>query len=322
MMKIEQRQKETGKRKRAPFAGSRQKDTPPSFLLLPPACEETLRRATLTLADTDAPRLTAEALLSHMLGITRVQLLSRPKWELPAEALARFERLIARAARGEPLAYLTGHREFYGLDFLVDARVLVPRPETELLVDLALQVAATGVAATATLQCPLHILDVGAGSGCIAVTLAVKLPAAHITAVDISPEALALARLNAERHSVAGRITFVQSDLLSNLQPPLTNYHLLLANLPYIPSAELRRLPVADHEPGLALDGGLDGLALIRRLLEEAPQVMSPQGRLLLEIGAAQGEAAAALARAAFRGAQVSIHKDLAGLDRILAVAL
>ena len=271
-------------------------------------------------AGVDAPRLTAEALLAHVLGITRTQLLSRPERQLSAGTLAQFQSLVSRAAQGEPLGYLTGRREFYGLDFLVDSRVLVPRPETELLVDLALN-----------LQSPvrrasnLQLLDVGTGSGCIAIALALKLPAARVTAVDISPVALALARLNAERHGVSNRVTFIQGDLLANLPPAgrlIANYQLLIANLPYIPSDEFRRLPVARHEPALALDGGPDGLALIRRLLSDAPRLMDPRGRLLLEIGAAQGEAAAALARAAFPSAQVEIHQDLAGLDRIISVAM
>ena len=274
-------------------------------------------------AGVDAPRLTAEALLAHVLGITRIQLLSRPERQLSAGTLAQFQSLVSRAAQGEPLGYLTGRREFYGLDFLVDSRVLVPRPETELLVDLALR--PQGVQSPARRASNLQLLDVGAGSGCIAIALALKLPAARVTAVDISPAALALARLNAERHGVSNRVTFIQSDLLANLPPAgrlISNYQLLIANLPYIPSDEFRRLPVARHEPALALDGGPDGLALIRRLLADAPRLLAPRGRLLLEIGAAQGEAAAALARAAFPSAQVEIHQDLAGLDRIISVAL
>jgi len=275
-------------------------------------------------AGVDAPRLTAEALLAHVLGITRTQLLSRPERQLSAGTLAQFQSLVSRAAQGEPLGYLTGRREFYGLDFLVDSRVLVPRPETELLVDLALSLQSP----ISNFQSPisnLQLLDVGTGSGCIAIALALKLPAARVTAVDISPVALALARLNAERHGVSNRVTFIQGDLLANLPPAgrlISNYQLLIANLPYIPSDEFRRLPVARHEPALALDGGPDGLALIRRLLSDAPRLMDPRGRLLLEIGAAQGEAAAALARAAFPSAQVEIHQDLAGLDRIISVAM
>jgi len=313
-----------------------------SSFRLPPSSFEVLRCATLALADAgaDSPRLTAEALLAHVLGISRTQLLSRPEHIVPPDLLADYETLIARAAAGEPLAYLTGHREFCGLDFRVGARVLVPRPETELLVELALKFTAelaedaNGIGRGVQLNAPteMNILDVGTGSGCIAVTLAVRLPSARITALDISADALALARLNAQRHSVADRVTFVQSDLLSNLQPrstslrgqlsPITNYHLLLANLPYIPSDDFRRLPVAKHEPALALDGGPDGLDLIRRLLADAPRVMVPHGRLLLEINDEKSAEAFDLARAAFPAAHVEIHKDLAGLDRVIAISL
>ena len=324
-----------------------------SSFRLPPSSFEVLRCATLALADAgaDSPRLTAEALLAHVLGISRTQLLSRPEHIVLPDLLADYETLVARAAAGEPLAYLTGHREFCGLDFRVGARVLVPRPETELLVELALKFTAelaedaNGIGRGVQLPAPepqaqaakrapaeMNILDVGTGSGCIAVTLAVRLPPARLTALDISADALALARLNAQRHSIADRVTFVQSDLLSNLQPrstslrgqlsPITNYHLLLANLPYIPSDDFRRLPVAKHEPALALDGGPGGLDLIRRLLADAPGVMAPHGRLLLEINDEKSAEAFDLARAAFPAAHVEIHKDLAGLDRVLAISL
>ncbi len=289
-----------------------------------------LQRATVVLAATDSPRLTAEALMAHVLGVSRAQLLSRPEDAVPPHLLADYEALIARAAAGEPLAYLTGHREFCGLDFLVDSRVLVPRPETELLIDLALQFAAQSPISN------LQLLDVGTGSGCLAVTLAVRLPSARLTALDMSADALTLARLNARRHGVADRITFLQSNLLSTFHPvraarpgppgrdgfPLSTFHLLVANLPYIPTAELRRLPVSKHEPALALDGGPDGLDLIRRLLTDAPRVMAPRGRLLLEINDEKGAEAFDLARAAFPSARVEIHNDFAGLDRALAISL
>jgi release factor glutamine methyltransferase len=273
---------------------------------------EVLRSAILTLAGADSPRLTAEVLLAHVLRVTRTQLLSRPERLVPQPRLAEYQTLVVRAAAGEPLAYLAGHREFYGLDFLVDSRVLIPRPETELLVDLALSHPHT--------HTPTHILDVGTGSGCIAVALAVHLPSAHITAIDISEAALTLARQNAQRHGVAERIDFVQSDLLSDFGLGTSDFGLLTANLPYIPSAELRRLPVSKHEPALALDGGPDGLAFIRRLLADAPRVLTPGGLMLLEIEARQGEAVVSLARAAFPNAQVELHQDLAGLYRVVEI--
>jgi release factor glutamine methyltransferase len=299
-----------------------------SSFSLQPSAFEVLRQAALILADTDSPRLTAEALLTHALGVTRTQLLSWPERIVPPQALSEFQALIARAAAGEPLAYLTGHREFYGLDFLVDARVLVPRPETELLIDLAL----SPHHPVALSSDPLCILEVGTGSGCIAITLAVRLPSALITALDISADALTLACLNAERHLVADRLTFLQSDLFSNLQPrstslrgqlsPISNYHLLIANLPYIPSADLRRLPVLKPEPALALDGGPDGLDLIRRLLADAPRMIAPHSRLLLEINDEKSAETFALALAAFPAAQVELHQDFAGLDRAISITL
>jgi release factor glutamine methyltransferase len=275
-----------------------------------------LREATHALENIDSPRLTAEVLLAHVLGLSRAQALARLEQKISAEAQAQFEALVARAATGEPLAYLTGTREFCGLEFVVDARVLVPRPETELLVDLAVRLQPGG-----RYQ---HILDVGTGSGCIAVTLAVKCPTARITAVDLSAEALAVARRNAERHAMGDRIVFVQSDLLASREAALrhASFDLICANLPYVASDELRTLPVARHEPALALDGGPDGLALIRRLLTEAAQALAPGGRLVLEIGAGQGEAVVALARAVIPAVRVELHHDLAGLERLVAVIL
>lgn len=315
---------------------------PLSIFILHPSSFEVLHHAIQTLAETESPHLTAEVLLAHVLGVSRTQLLSHPERPVSPTALAEFERLLARAAMGEPLAYLTGHREFYGLDFLVDSRVLVPRPETELLIDLALSPFQPFSSSSSFTLSPSHlvtlsdnpsILDIGTGSGCLAVTLAEHLPAAHLTAVDISSDALTLARLNAQHHSVSNRITFLQSNLLSSILPPFINPHssfvighssftLLTANLPYIASDELHRLPVSKHEPTLALDGGPDGLALIRRLLADAPHVMAPNGRLLLEIGSTQGAAVAALARATFPTAEVKVHPDLAGLDRVVEIAL
>ena len=281
-----------------------------------------LRQAAERLGKTEeAPGLVAQALMAHVLGAGRAQVLAHPERQLTAEQAERFEALVGRAAQGEPLAYLVGKREFFGLSFWVDRHVLVPRPETERLVELA-------IAAR-----PGRILDVGTGSGCIAVTLAAHLPRARVTAVDISQDALGVARRNAERHGVAERITFVHSDLLSAWLRPMPNsdsgiplprsepqFDLIAANLPYIDSQELNGLAVARHEPRMALDGGPGGLGLAARLLAEAPAVLAQGGRMLLEIGAGQGEAALALARQTWPRAQAAIVPDLAGLDRVLAV--
>jgi release factor glutamine methyltransferase len=284
---------------------------------------EALGQAALALADTDAPAITAQALLGHVLGLDRAQVLARPERALSAAEQAAFAALAARAARGEPLAYLTGAREFCGLSFEVNADVLVPRPETELLVELALRLSPP----------PRRIVDVGTGSGCLAVTLALWLPEARVTAVDVSRAALAVARRNAQRHGVAGRVDFLQADLLQGFAgldgrqrhlPPSNqaDINLIVANLPYIDSAELQTLPVAAHEPRLALDGGPGGLALVERLLGQARGALRPGASVLLEIGAGQGERAATLARAAFPGACVRLHADWAGLDRVIEVAV
>lgn len=279
------------------------------------------RQATEALAHIDSPALTAQALLGHVLGLSRAQVLARPEQELTGEQTAALAGLVARAAAGEPLAYLTGRREFYGLDFEVDSNVLVPRPETELLVELALRLSPP----------PRRLVDVGTGSGCLAVTLAVRLPKALVTATDVSPGALAVARRNAERHGVADRISFARADLLKDLaigmdegrsasSIPIETPDLIVANLPYIDSEELTTLPVAAHEPRLALDGGPGGLMLIERLLVQAPRVLAPGGVVLLEIGAGQGQRAAALGQAAFPGAAVMLHADWAGLERVVEI--
>jgi release factor glutamine methyltransferase len=290
----------------------------------------TAATATLAAAGVDSSSLTAQVLLAHVLGLSRTQLLARLELAISPAQQAEVDRLIARAAVGEPLAYLTGLREFYGLDFAVEPGVLVPRPETELLVALALA------------RRPQRILDVGTGSGCIAVTLAHHLPGAAVTALDLSPAALALARRNAAQHNVASRLTLMESDLLAALLPPPSSalsprashlsrppFHLLAANLPYIDRASLRGLPVARHEPWLALDGGPSGLVLVDRLLRQvarwpapAAPLLAPGAALLLEIGAGQGPAALALARAVFPAAQARLHPDFAGHDRVLELVL
>lgn len=275
------------------------------------------------------PRLDAELLLAHVLGWPRARLLAEGRQPLAADQLAAFGLLVERRRALEPVAYLTGHKEFFGRDFLVDRRVLVPRPETELLVELALERTRTKNQEPGTarhqsgsgsrfsvLGSPLLIADIGTGSGCIAITLALELPAAELLAVDLSPGALAVARANAERHGVAGRVRLLQGDMLAPLE---TLVDLLVSNPPYTVLATIDE-NVRRHEPHLALDGGPDGLALYRRLLAGAPARLRPGGSLLLEIGANQGAAVATLARAAFPASQVAVQRDLAGLDRVLTV--
>lgn len=254
---------------------------------------------------------TAQALLAHVVGRGREWLLAHPTSPLEPDLAHRFTDLAARAAAGEPLAQLTGEREFYGLPFTVTPDVLIPRPETEALVDLALALARErGLAAP-------RIVDVGTGSGAIAVTLAVKLPAARVAAVELSEPAIRIARANAERHGVAGRVQFVVGNLLAALAGP---FDIILANLPYINKDEIAALDIGRWEPRVALDGGADGLSLVRRLVEQAPARLAPGGLLALEIGFDQGSRVVELCRAAFPGAAVTLLSDLAGLDRIVKV--
>lgn len=256
--------------------------------------------------------LDAGVLLAHVLDRPRTALLAHPEMPLTDEQAAQFATLVKRRAAGTPIAYLIGRHPFYDRDFLVTPDVLIPRPETEHLIDAAL--------AWARGRVVLRVADIGTGSGAIAVTLAAHLPDAHVHAVDCSPAALDVARQNAERAGVGGRITFHQGDLLAPLLAQGEPLDLIAANLPYIPTADLAALDVARHEPVLALDGGPDGLDAIRRLLTQAPRVLAANGLILLEIGAGQGEAAAGLAREQFPGAEIAVLHDYAGHDRVLRV--
>ncbi len=273
-----------------------------------------LRDAYTRLAQTSATgRLDAELMLAHLLGWPRARLLAERDHPVPDAVSATFAGLVVRRINGEPVAYLVGHKEFYGLDFGVDRRVLVPRPETERLVELALA-AARRIAARR--GGPLHIADIGTGSGAIAVALAIHLPNALVDAVDISPEALEVARANLARHGLAGRVRLLLGDLLGPLDAPVD---MIVSNPPYTILAEVEPNVYA-HEPHLALEGGPDGADLYRRLCAEAPAKLQPGGTLLCEIGAWQGELVAALARAAFPAAEVQLFQDIAGRDRVLRV--
>ena len=218
--------------------------------------------------------------------------------------------LVERRAELEPVAYLTGTREFYGLPFYVDWRVLAPRPETELLVDLAIRAAQEHPS-----RVLLRVADIGTGSGAIAVAVAMHVPRARIFAVDLSADALEVARVNVDRHGLGDRITLLHGDGLCPLPGAVD---LLLANPPYTVLAEVDE-NVRRHEPHLALDGGDDGLAAIRELIAAAPGYLEA-GTMLIEIGARQGAAATALAQAAFPHATVTLHRDLGGLDRVLEI--
>ena len=273
-----------------------------------------LERATgeLRAAGSPMPALDAQLWLGAVCELGRTQVLAHPERELSAAELARFESGLARLAAGEPLAYLTGRIEFYSLTFEVSPDTLIPRPETEHLVELALELAAALVAP--------RIADVGTGSGCIAVALAANNPAAHVVAIDASEAALRVAGRNAAAHGVAGRFQLLHGDLLAPLDAPVD---LICANLPYVSDAEYEALPasVRDYEPAGALRGGPDGLRLIEELLAQAPGALRAGGWVLLEIGAAQGEAAVGLARRYFPAGSVELRQDYAGRDRLVVVS-
>lgn len=253
----------------------------------------------------------AQAWLSHLLAKDRAWLLAHPEALLDPECAARFADGLRRLVAGEPLAYLTGEREFCGLAFAVTPDVLIPRPETDDLIE--------DILAWITQHEPHqpHIMDVGTGSGAIAVTLAVRLGGAQWVATDISLAALQVARLNARRHRVQERVQFVRADLLAGIAG---RFDVIAANLPYIASDVLPTLDVHRWEPTLALDGGPDGLDLIRRLLRQVPSRLNPGGLLILEIGYDQGERVVALCEEAFPGAAVEVRSDLVGLDRRVLV--
>ncbi len=226
-----------------------------------------------------SPRLDAEVIIAHALGLKRVMLYAKHDQPLVPEELAKIRTLVARRANAEPIAHLVGSREFWSLDFEVTKDTLVPRPDTETLVEVALDVSRDRGVAT--------IVDVGTGTGCVAITLATELKDAKVWALEISEPARAVANRNLERHAVSDRVTVLASDLLHALPHDVPPIDLLVANLPYIPSGDLPKLmaDVRDHEPSLALDGGRDGLDLVRRLVDQAPERLAPGGALVLEAG-------------------------------------
>ncbi len=264
-------------------------------------------------AGCDTPRLDGEVLLGHALQQERTWLYANFNTSIAPSQLNLFDRLLQRREQREPVAYLVGHKEFYGLEFEVSSAVLIPRPETELLIETALKIPKNP-------KSSLSIVDVGTGSGCLAITLAKHLPMASISAIDISPDALQIARQNATRHHVNSQIIFYQGDLL---QPIPHAVEMIVSNPPYLSRAELitNVYPEVGHyEPALALVGGEDGLAIIRQLLIQAKEKLKPNGTLLVEIGFTQGQAVAQLAQAHFPNDSIEIKQDLAGLDRLLVV--
>lgn len=256
----------------------------------------------------DDPRLTSEILLGHVLSLPRVKLymdLDRP---LSKEELATYRGLIQRRIAFEPTQYLVGFREFYGRRFSVDPRVLIPRSETELLVEAVLRAVKK--------DAPSRVLDVCTGSGCIAVTIAAERPQASVWATDLMPGALEVARLNAQAHQVDGRVTFFQGDLLAAV-PAGATFEVIVSNPPYVKTGDLATLQKeVQQEPRAALDGGPDGVTVIARLVTDALPRLKPGGLLAMEIGEDEGTAVRELlTRAGYH--DVKIEKDLARHERL-----
>ena len=277
-----------------------------------PSVGKLTQQVTRLLSTIENPHENALVLLAHVLGKPKTWLIAHPETYLTPDQSKQLQGLVDRLCKGEPLPYLTGHQEFFGLDFKVTPNVLIPRPETELLVELALEWLHAHPDAK-------HGLDVGTGSGCIPVSILKHYFHVNFTAVDVSESALAIAAQNATTHSVTDRVQFLQSNLLENVTG---SFNLITANLPYIPTAKLADLKNLDYEPKLALDGGLDGLVFISRLLWQAQDHLTQPGLILLEIESSTGEEAMQLARSAYLSAHISIHQDLAGHDRVVAIEM
>ena len=257
-------------------------------------------------------RLDAELLLGAALGLDRIKLIVEAERPLSDDELSRYRGLIKRRRASEPIAYILGRREFYALPLLVDRRVLIPRPDTEVLVETALE-------GTRERHLYGRMLDLCTGSGCVAIAFAKQRPTWRITAVDLSPDAAAVARENVRRAGVAHQLAVLEGDLFAPL-PAGARFELITANPPYIPSADIAGLDadVRDFEPRLALDGGADGLLVTRRLVAEATRYLSPGGLLALEGGFDQAPAVATLlAEHGFR--DITRSRDLAGIERVVS---
>jgi release factor glutamine methyltransferase len=271
----------------------------------------------LVAANIEDASFEAEWLLCHVLQISKAGLYSNPERALRSAEVRKLQHLVWRRLHHEPMAYILECCQFYGIDFYVDGRVLIPRPETELLVEEAIQFARHDF----PLGRQPAIADIGTGSGAIAVSLALALPQAVIYATDISPSALQVARTNCERHKVDGRITLLCGNLLQPLPKPVD---MIVANLPYVRSCDLTTLSqeITEFEPTKALAGGEDGLGMIRCLLNQLQGRLYPGGCLLLEVGQGQAEAVRSLANSYLPQANTKSIADLGGIDRAIKVML
>jgi release factor glutamine methyltransferase len=280
---------------------------------------EALQSATQTLsrAGIADASVEAELLLGHILGMSKTQLYTGPERVLTSVETEHLWNLVRRRLAHEPAAYILGHCEFYGIDFYIDSHTLIPRPETELLVEEAVELAER----ISQGGKQITIADIGTGCGAIAVSLALALPQAKIYATDISGSALRVAGINCQRSAVSSRVELLQGNLLEPLPRPVD---MIVANLPYIRSCEFRDLSpeIRDYEPTMALAGGEDGLDIIQQMLEQVPGKLSHGACFLLEIGQGQGGMITSLIKRYFPQANIELVFDLGGIERIVKVGL
>jgi len=293
--------------------------------------------------DIENPSLEAEILLRHALQISRVHLHLDLDKELGTAKEQELRQMVERKIQGEPIAYITGYREFYGLDFGIDSRVLIPRPESELLVEEAIRFRETAKKTIPLFDKSFTIADIGTGSGAVAVSLAVNWPflsederiasggsgarndestlgePVRISATDISASALEVARINCQKHRVSDRVTLLQGDLLEPLPTPTD---IIIANLPYVRKADIATMPSGTYEPALALDGGESGLDKIFRLCRQLGGKLSRGGCLLLEIGMGQSPAVTELLHQLYPASSIQVIPDLAGISRVVKMVL
>jgi release factor glutamine methyltransferase len=272
--------------------------------------DHSLRQAVRTLEEHDvgSPRMNAEVLMMFVLGRDRAYLYAHPERELTVDEQDRYDDAVAERATGKPAQYITGHQEFWGLDFIVTPAVLIPRPETEHIIETVIELAKST---------PFRrIADVGTGSGCIAIALAVELPHAELSAVDISPPALEIARANAARHRLDGRIAFAESDLLSAL--PQAHFDLVVSNPPYVGENEADKVQrqVREFEPKVAVFSGVEGLDVYRRLIPQARAALLPGGWLVMEMGYSVEQAVRQLLEG---WNNIRVTHDLQGIPRVIA---
>jgi release factor glutamine methyltransferase len=266
---------------------------------------------TLAESNIEDASLEGEILLRHVLGMDRAQLYTDLDRDLSTKQQKTLNQLLKRRQKGEPSAYITGHREFYGLNFRVDRNVLIPRPETELLVELAIKLAQEHPI--------LKIADIGTGCGAIAVSLAINLPQATVYAIDISAAALEVARANCARYGVADKVVLLQGDLL---EPVDESIDMIVANLPYVREADIPQHGPLSYEPALALNGGKDGLEKIKILCRQGVKKLNKSGFLLLETGEGQANNVVNILCKVFPAPSIEVHKDLASIERVVSLLL